>query len=37
VTVRPPLTELTGAQAKQVLEGLHSLSFDMPGVHATAA
>jgi 4-hydroxy-tetrahydrodipicolinate synthase len=37
VTVRPPLTELTAAQAKQVLEGLHSLSFDMPGLHATAA
>jgi 4-hydroxy-tetrahydrodipicolinate synthase len=37
VTVRPPLTELTESQAKQVLEGLHRLGFDMPGVNATAA
>jgi 4-hydroxy-tetrahydrodipicolinate synthase len=37
VTVRPPLTELTAAQAKQVLEGLHRLGFDMPGINATAA
>jgi 4-hydroxy-tetrahydrodipicolinate synthase len=35
--VRPPLTELTAAQAKLVLEGLHSLRFDMPGINATKA
>jgi 4-hydroxy-tetrahydrodipicolinate synthase len=32
VTVRPPLTELTAAQAKQVIEGLHGLGFNMPGI-----
>jgi 4-hydroxy-tetrahydrodipicolinate synthase len=37
VTVRPPLTELTAAQAKQVLEGLQQLDFAMPGLTAAAA
>jgi 4-hydroxy-tetrahydrodipicolinate synthase len=37
VTVRPPLTELTAAQAKQVLEGLQELGFAMPGLTAAAA
>jgi 4-hydroxy-tetrahydrodipicolinate synthase len=37
VTVRPPLTELTTAQAKQVLEGLQSLGFEMPGLTAAKA
>jgi 4-hydroxy-tetrahydrodipicolinate synthase len=32
VTVRPPLTELTAAQAKQVMEGLNNLGFTMPGI-----
>jgi len=36
VTVRPPLTELTAAQAKQVMEGLHGLGFNMPGIHGVA-
>lgn len=31
-TVRPPLTELTAAQAKNVIEGLKKLDFDMPGI-----
>jgi 4-hydroxy-tetrahydrodipicolinate synthase len=35
VTVRPPLTELTPAQAKHVMEGLHGLGFSMPGIHVT--
>ena len=38
--VRPPLTELTAAQAKAVIDGLKKLGFDMPGLdraHATAA
>jgi 4-hydroxy-tetrahydrodipicolinate synthase len=34
--VRPPLTELTAAQAKNVLEGLRKLNFDMPGIGAAA-
>jgi 4-hydroxy-tetrahydrodipicolinate synthase len=37
VTVRPPLTELTAAQAKQIMEGLHSLGFNMPGIGGAAA
>jgi 4-hydroxy-tetrahydrodipicolinate synthase len=37
VTVRPPLTELTAVQAKQVMEGLHSLGFNMPGINGAAA
>ena len=35
-TVRPPLTELTAAQAKNVIDGLRKLSFDMPGIGADA-
>jgi len=31
-TVRPPLTELTAAQAKAVIDGLKKLNFDMPGL-----
>lgn len=31
-TVRPPLTELSEAQAKQVIDGLRALAFDMPGL-----
>jgi len=31
-TVRPPLTELTAAQARNVIEGLKKLDFDMPGI-----
>lgn len=35
--VRPPLTELTAAQAKNVIDGLKKLDFDMPGIgHAQA-
>jgi 4-hydroxy-tetrahydrodipicolinate synthase len=30
--VRPPLTELTAAQAKSVIDGLRKLNFDMPGL-----
>jgi 4-hydroxy-tetrahydrodipicolinate synthase len=30
--VRPPLTELTAAQAKNVIDGLRKLNFDMPGL-----
>jgi len=37
VTVRPPLTELTAVQAKQVMEGLHGLGFNMPGINGAAA
>jgi 4-hydroxy-tetrahydrodipicolinate synthase len=37
VTVRPPLTELTTVQAKQVIEGLRSLGFNMPGIEPAAA
>ena len=39
-TVRPPLTELTAAQAKKVIDDLKKLGFDMPGLaeaHAKAA
>jgi 4-hydroxy-tetrahydrodipicolinate synthase len=36
VTVRPPLTELTAAQAKNVIEGLKKLGFDMPGLRDAA-
>jgi 4-hydroxy-tetrahydrodipicolinate synthase len=36
VTVRPPLTELTAAQAKNVIDGLRRLSFDMPGIGGAA-
>jgi 4-hydroxy-tetrahydrodipicolinate synthase len=31
-TVRPPLTELTAAQAKDVIDGLKKLGFEMPGL-----
>ncbi|HXF66066.1 MAG TPA: dihydrodipicolinate synthase family protein [Burkholderiales bacterium] len=31
-TVRPPLVELPAAQAKNVIEGLKKLGFDMPGL-----
>ena len=31
-TVRPPLTELTAAQAKKVVDDLAKLNFDMPGL-----
>jgi 4-hydroxy-tetrahydrodipicolinate synthase len=31
-TVRPPLTELTAGQAKNVIDGLKKLDFDMPGI-----
>jgi 4-hydroxy-tetrahydrodipicolinate synthase len=37
VTVRPPLTELTAAQAQQVISGLKQLGFDMLGIGRTAA
>jgi 4-hydroxy-tetrahydrodipicolinate synthase len=37
VTVRPPLTELTAAQAQQVLAGLQQLGFTMPGLERVAA
>jgi 4-hydroxy-tetrahydrodipicolinate synthase len=36
-TVRPPLTELTEAQAQQVIEALTRLGFDMPGIRGVAA
>ena len=36
VTVRPPLTELTAAQAQQVTGGLEQLGFDMPGLERAA-
>jgi len=35
-TVRPPLTELTAAQAKAVIDGLKKLGFDMPGLAEAA-
>jgi 4-hydroxy-tetrahydrodipicolinate synthase len=35
-TVRPPLTELTAAQAKNVIDGLRKLNFDMPGINSAA-
>jgi 4-hydroxy-tetrahydrodipicolinate synthase len=37
VTVRPPLTELTAAQAQQVIAGLQQLGFEMPGIGRVAA
>ena len=37
VTVRPPLTELTAAQAQQVLAELQQLGFTMPGLERVAA
>ncbi len=36
-TVRPPLTELTAAQAKNVIDGLMKLGFEMPGIGRAAA
>jgi 4-hydroxy-tetrahydrodipicolinate synthase len=36
-TVRPPLTELTAAQAKNVIDGLKKLGFDMPGIEQAQA
>jgi 4-hydroxy-tetrahydrodipicolinate synthase len=35
-TVRPPLTELTAGQAKNVIDGLEKLDFDMPGLAEAA-
>ena len=35
--VRPPLTELTAAQAKNVIDGLRKLNFDMPGLEQAQA
>ncbi len=35
--VRPPLTELTAAQAKNVIDGLRKLNFDMPGLEEAQA
>jgi 4-hydroxy-tetrahydrodipicolinate synthase len=35
--VRPPLTELTAAQAKSVIDGLRKLNFDMPGIEQAQA
>jgi 4-hydroxy-tetrahydrodipicolinate synthase len=37
VTVRPPLTELTAAQAQRVISGLKQLGFHMPGIGRAAA
>ncbi|KPK18487.1 MAG: dihydrodipicolinate synthetase [Betaproteobacteria bacterium SG8_41] len=36
-TVRPPLTDLTAAQAKNVIDGLKKLEFDMPGISQAQA
>src|SRR4249920_1683075 len=36
-TVRPPLTELTAVQAKNVIDGLRKLGFDMPGLEQAQA
>jgi len=36
VTVRPPLTELTAAQAQHVIAGLKQLGFTMPGLKYAA-
>jgi 4-hydroxy-tetrahydrodipicolinate synthase len=36
-TVRPPLTELTAAQGRQVIAGLTQLGFGMPGLQRAAA
>ncbi len=35
LTVRPPLTGLTAAQAQQLLDRLRALTFDMPGLRAS--
>ncbi len=35
--VRPPLTELTATQAKNVIDGLKKLEFDMPGISQAQA
>ncbi len=35
-TVRPPLTELTAAQAKKVVDDLAKLNFEMPGLAEAA-
>jgi 4-hydroxy-tetrahydrodipicolinate synthase len=35
--VRPPLTELTAVQAKNVIDGLRKLNFDMPGIEQAQA
>jgi 4-hydroxy-tetrahydrodipicolinate synthase len=37
VTVRPPFTELTTAQAAKIIEGLQRLGFSMPGVGRVTA
>ncbi|MGH8069520.1 MAG: dihydrodipicolinate synthase family protein [Candidatus Entotheonellia bacterium] len=37
VTVRPPLTALTAAQAQRVIAGLKQLGFHMPGIGRAAA
>jgi 4-hydroxy-tetrahydrodipicolinate synthase len=37
VTVRPPLTELTAAQAQHVIGGLKQLGFTIPGLERAAA
>jgi len=36
-TVRPPLIELTAVQAKNVIDGLRKLGFDMPGLEQAQA
>jgi 4-hydroxy-tetrahydrodipicolinate synthase len=36
-TVRPPLTELTAAHAKSVIDELKKLNFDMPGLEQAQA
>lgn len=36
-TVRPPLTELTASEARQVIDGLTQLHFDMPGIGRAVA
>ena len=36
-TVRPPLTELTAAQAKKIVDDLKQLGFDMPGLERAQA
>jgi 4-hydroxy-tetrahydrodipicolinate synthase len=35
--VRPPLTELTTVQMKNVIDGLRKLNFDMPGIEQAQA
>jgi 4-hydroxy-tetrahydrodipicolinate synthase len=37
LTVRPPFTELTAAQAQQVIAGLKQLGFALPGLERPAA